>query len=90
MRRALWSAVATLVSFADVPIVYFSVRWWSSLHQVQSTPHTIDPAMLVPLRLNALGMLLLSAALVWARSRLAARRLEAELAPPPSPARSQA
>ncbi len=29
-RRA---AIAALVAFADVPIVYFSVTWWRSLHQ---------------------------------------------------------
>jgi len=34
-RRA---AVAALVAFVDVPIVYFSVSWWRSLHQ----PPTID------------------------------------------------
>lgn len=27
------SAVAALVAFVDVPIVYFSVSWWRSLHQ---------------------------------------------------------
>lgn len=83
VHRAVGSAAATIVAFADVPIVYFSVRWWNSLHQMQSTPHTVDPAMLVPLRLNAAGMLLLAAALVWARSRLAARQLKSELEPPP-------
>jgi heme exporter protein C len=81
-RRAVWSALATILSFADVPIVYFSVRWWSSLHQVQSSPQTVDAAMALPLRLNALGMLLLAVGFVLARSRLAQRRLAAELAPP--------
>ena len=89
-RRATWCSVATILAFADVPIVYFSVRWWSSLHQVQSTPSTVDAAMALPLRLNALGMLLLCAGLVLVRARIAKRRLALELAPPPEPALSAA
>jgi heme exporter protein C len=27
------SAIASLIAFVDVPIVYFSVSWWRSLHQ---------------------------------------------------------
>ena len=37
VKRAVWSSVACIVAFADVPIVYFSVRWWKSLHQMQSS-----------------------------------------------------
>jgi heme exporter protein C len=32
MRRAIWSAVATIIASVDLPIVYFSVKWWNSLH----------------------------------------------------------
>ncbi|MHB8243819.1 MAG: cytochrome c biogenesis protein CcsA [Acidimicrobiales bacterium] len=32
------SAIAGLIAFIDVPIVYFSVSWWRSLHQ----PPTVD------------------------------------------------
>jgi heme exporter protein C len=32
------SAIAALVAFVDVPVVYFSVSWWRSLHQ----PPTVD------------------------------------------------
>ena len=42
VRRAIWSAVATIIAYADVPIVYFSVKWWNSLHQVQSSPGTVS------------------------------------------------
>jgi heme exporter protein C len=31
--RARRSAIGALVAFVDVPIVYFSVEWWRSLHQ---------------------------------------------------------
>src|SRR4051794_40843974 len=82
VRRATWSAVATIVAFADVPIVYFSVKWWNSLHQVQSTPETVDGPMITPLRINAFAMLFLMMGLVSLRSRIAARRLQNELAPP--------
>src|SRR5436190_3906687 len=41
-RRAVWSAVACIVAFVDVPIVYYSVRWWNSLHQQQSSPATVS------------------------------------------------
>jgi heme exporter protein C len=34
------SAIAGLVAFVDVPIVFFSVSWWRSLHQ----PPTVDLA----------------------------------------------
>ena len=34
--RARRSAIAALVAFLDVPIVYFSVAWWRSLHQPPS------------------------------------------------------
>ena len=81
-RRAVWSAAATIVSFADVPIVYYSVRWWNSLHQLQSSPSTVDAAMVLPLRLNAFGMLFLAAGLLLLRTRLASLRLQSELAPP--------
>ncbi len=85
VRRAVWSAVACIVAFADVPIVYFSVKWWNSLHQAQSSPATVSSAFYWPLRINAFGILFLWIGLVWLRSRVAALRLRAELAPPPPP-----
>lgn len=88
-RRATWSAVATIVASADVPIVYFSVRWWNSLHQVQSSPATVDSPLITPLRINAFAMLFLVMGLLSLRTRLAERRLRSELAPP-LPARDEA
>jgi len=85
VRRAVWSAVACIVAFADVPIVYFSVKWWNSLHQAQSSPATVSSAFYAPLRINAFGILFLWIGLVWLRSRVAALRLREELAPPPPP-----
>lgn len=81
-RRATWSAVATIVAFIDVPIVYFSVRWWNSLHQMQSTPDSVSPAFHWPLRANAIAILLLMSGWISLRARIASRRLALELAGP--------
>src|SRR2546430_9088611 len=40
-KRAGWSSVACIVALADVPIVYFSVKWRNSLHPALSTPQTV-------------------------------------------------
>ena len=69
-RRAAWSAVATIVAFIDVPLVYFCVRWWRSLHQVQSTPDTVDPLMIIPLRINAFAVLFLAMWMIHMRKRI--------------------
>jgi heme exporter protein C len=83
VKRAVWSAVACVVAYVDVPIVYFSVRWWNSLHQMQSTPATVSQAFHWPLRINAFGVLFLWIGLVMLRARLAALRLAQETAPLP-------
>jgi heme exporter protein C len=70
MKRAVWSSVAAIVAFVDVPIVYFSVKWWNSLHQLQSTPETVSRAFHWPLRVNAFGILFLMSGLIaFARRR---------------------
>jgi heme exporter protein C len=85
-RRAVWSAVAAIIAYVDVPIVYFSVKWWNSLHQTQSSPETVSKAFHWPLRVNAFGVLFLMIGLIALRTRLASLRLERELAPPPEAA----
>jgi heme exporter protein C len=84
IRRAVWSSVATIISAVDLPIVYFSVKWWNSLHQQQSTPNTVSSQFHLPLRLNAFGVLFVMIAFITLRSRLAAYRLRQELAAPPA------
>jgi len=81
-RRAIWSAVATIIAYVDVPIVYFSVRWWNSLHQQQSSPGTVSKQFWLPLRLNAFGILFLMVAFIMLRARIAQLRLKSEMAPP--------
>jgi heme exporter protein C len=83
-RRAIWSAVATIIASVDLPIVYFSVKWWNSLHQQQSTPNTVSSTFHLPLRLNAFGILLVVIGLTALRSRIAGYRLREELSAPPA------
>lgn len=83
-RRATWSAVAVIIGYVDVPLVYFCVRWWRSLHQIQSTPETVSSAMIVPLRINSFAILFIAIWFVAQRARLElARRRAEEVAPPP-------
>jgi heme exporter protein C len=82
VRRATWSAVATIIASADVPIVYYSVRWWNSLHQTQSSPETVSSAFHIPLRMNAFGVLFLMIGWIMIRTRIANYRLRQELGPP--------
>ena len=53
------SAVLALVGAVNVPIIHFSVEWWSSLHQgptlVKEGGPAMDPAMLYPLLAMILG-----------------------------------
>jgi heme exporter protein C len=83
-RRAVWASVMAIVIFADVPIVWFSVKWWNSLHQLQSSPATVAAPMVVALRLNAFAYLALYLTFLGPRFRLARRRSRA-LLPPPAP-----
>ncbi|MGB5889019.1 MAG: cytochrome c biogenesis protein [Thermoanaerobaculia bacterium] len=77
-RRATWTAITTIVAFIDVPLVYFCVRWWRSLHQVQSSPETVDPLMVVPLRLNAFAILFIAIWMIARRTRLEMARFQQE------------
>ncbi len=83
VKRAIWSSVATIIAYIDVPIIYFSVRWWNSLHQVQSTTDTVSSQFWPPLRLNAFGVLFIMIGFIMLRSRIAAYRLRHEMAVPP-------
>ena len=53
------AAVLALVGFVNVPIIHFSVEWWSTLHQPSSVLRmdgpAIHPSMLWPLLTMALG-----------------------------------
>ena len=84
-RRLTVSAIATIVAFVNVPIVYMSVKWWRTLHQSFSSPETVESTMVLPLRIAAIGMLYLGWGLIWSRSKVAAARLDAETQAPALP-----
>lgn len=79
-RRAQWSAAVGIMGAINVPIVYMSVRWWRTLHQVQSSPATVDAWYVINLRANAFAFLFVM--IYFIRQRYVAARFEraAELA----------
>jgi len=77
-RRAQWSAVVGILGALNVPIVYMSVRWWRTLHQVQSTPSTVDPNYVMSLRANAIAFMVLTIYFVVARYRAMTIERQAE------------
>jgi len=70
-QRARWSAAIGILGALNVPVVYMSVKWWRTLHQLQSSPATIDPAYAWGLRLNGLAVLALSIAFIRYRYQVA-------------------
>jgi heme exporter protein C len=56
-------AILTLVGAINLPIIKFSVDWWSTLHQPASVLRlggpTIHPSLLIPLLAMAFAFLLL-------------------------------
>ena len=67
------SAVLALVGAVNVPIIHFSVEWWTSLHQgptlIREGGPAMDPAMVPPLLAMILGFTLLFAVLLLRRVR---------------------
>jgi heme exporter protein C len=74
-----------VISGVNVPIVYQSVKWWRSLHQVQSEmmgKSTIDPAMRGILYFNVFAFLFVTVWFMARRYRIAEARAESELPEP--------
>jgi len=76
------AAVVGIVGFADVPIVYFSVQWWRTLHPgpvlVTANGPQLPPEMLVAAGITTVAVLLLAGAMLAVRYRIEARRDEEE------------
>lgn len=65
-------ALIALVGVVNVPIIYFSVRWWNTLHQgasITSRGSSIATIMLVTLLLMVAAFWLYSLAATFARTR---------------------
>ncbi len=67
------SAVVAMVGAVNLPIIHFSVEWWSSLHQgptlIRAGGPAITPAMMWPLLAMIAGFSLLFGALLLHRVR---------------------
>lgn len=72
-RAANASAVLALVGVVNVPIIYFSVQWWNTLHQGASITVTDAPSMAtimwVTLLIMFLASWMYSSAVILARAR---------------------
>ncbi|CAN7233046.1 heme ABC transporter permease [Phyllobacterium sp. LjRoot231] len=91
-KSAKATAILTLVGFINIPIIKFSVDWWNTLHQPASVfrmgGSTIDPSLLWPLLVMAIGFTLLFFTLhimamrneIWRRRVTAMRRVAARSA----------
>lgn len=73
-RGARWAAAVGILGFINVPIVYMSVRWWRTLHQVQSTTSSVAPAYRIGLLVNVVTVTLLTVYFILKRAESA--RLE--------------
>lgn len=72
-RRARWSAAVGILGFLNVPIVYFSVKWWRTLHQVQTVDENgaMGGVYWIGLLINTVAFMLLFAWLVGLRAHVA-------------------
>jgi heme exporter protein C len=82
-RAGRAAAILALVGAVNIPIIKFSVDWWNTLHQpasiIRSGGPTIDPAMLWPLLVMAIGFTLLFVLLhlIAMRAEILRRRVRA-------------
>lgn len=76
------SALLAIIGFVNIPIIKFSVDWWSTLHQPASVLLTgepaIHPSMLTPLALMVVGLMAYFSALLILRVRaeIAGRKVQ--------------
>lgn len=76
-RAARAATILALVGAVDLPIIYFSVNWWNTLHQGESImAGKIAPVFLAPLLVMMAGYVFLFSALwmVRIRTEILARR----------------
>ncbi|MEK7703287.1 MAG: heme ABC transporter permease CcmC [Nitrospirota bacterium] len=72
-KEASYAAVLAIIGFVDLPIVYFSVEWWRTLHQPLSVSMrgvSIAPGMLKPLFLMLIGTSFLFFYMVMIRTQM--------------------
>jgi heme exporter protein C len=81
-RAANAGALLALVGAVNIPIIYFSVRWWNTLHQGATISATAAPkmasTMLAAMLLMTVGFWAYSFAVVFARARAIVVEQEAD------------
>lgn len=85
-RRATWSAAVSILGYVSLPIVWYSVRWWNSLHQVQSTQQSIATPMKVVMWWGTVTMCFFLYTFVVKRYQIARSRQSSALELPPEAA----
>jgi heme exporter protein C len=74
-RAAVYSAVVGVIGFVDVPIVYYSVQWWRSIHPGPvvgplAAAGALDRTMLGVLLFSLVTFVVLFLHLLWQRMSL--------------------
>ncbi len=73
-RGALAASVLAIVGVVNIPIIKYSVDWFTTLHQPASiqigSPISIDPSMLWPLLINTIGLYALAAGVILYHMRI--------------------
>jgi heme exporter protein C len=80
--RGTFSAAVGVFGIVIPITVYFSVKWMVSIHQVQSSPKTVDPSMVMSLRWSACAFLCLMIVFIYQRFLIAKAALAKEVAVP--------
>ena len=81
-KAAVYAAVVGIIGFIDVPIVYYSVQWWRSIHPQQvvgplAESGSLSGSMSMVLLVSSIAFLLFTAWLIL--ERMALRDAEDEL-----------
>ncbi len=72
-KEARYAAILAIIGFVDLPIVYFSVEWWRTLHQPLSVSQrglAISQEILIPLIIMTVGFYLLFTYMIMVRTRM--------------------
>ena len=72
-KEARYAAIMAIMGFVDLPIVYFSVEWWRTLHQpfsVSLRGVSIAAEMLIPLTFMSVGGVLLFVYMLSIRTQM--------------------
>jgi heme exporter protein C len=72
-KEARYAAILAIIGFVDLPIVYFSVEWWRTLHQPLSVSQrglAISQEILIPLIIMTVGFYLLFTYMIMIRTRM--------------------